>query len=93
LKINYEKNLQHIFPIKISNGKRDALKLFLEKKGIQTGIHYQPNHLLSKYRSRHKLKKSETFGKEILSIPLHTDLTKKDIKKVISSIKLFFLEN
>lgn len=93
LKIDYEKNHQHIFPIKITNGRRDSLKLFLEKKGIQTGIHYQPNHLLSKYRTRNKFKKSEIFGKEILSIPLHPDLTKKDINKVISSIKLFFLEN
>ncbi len=93
LKINYEENLQHIFPIRISGGKRDALKSFLEKKGIQTGIHYQPNHLLKKYRSKYKLKNSEIFGKEILSIPLHTDLTNKDIRRVVSSIKLFFLQN
>ena len=58
-----DKNHQHIFPIKVLDNKRDLLKKFLEKKGIQTGIHYQPNHLLSKFRTPYKLTESEKFGK------------------------------
>ena len=90
LKIDFEKNHQHIFPIKVLNNKRDLLKKFLEKKGIQTGIHYQPNHLLSKFRTPYKLTESEKFGREILSIPLHPDLNKKEIKRVVIEIKNFF---
>lgn len=92
LKINYDNNHQHIFPLRILNDKRDKLKKFLEEKSIQTGIHYQPNHLLSRYKTRYRLKNSEIFGKEILSLPLHPELTKKDINHVIHSIK-FFLSN
>ena len=90
LKIDFEKNHQHIFPIKVLGNKRDLLKKFLEKKGIQTGIHYQPNHLLSKFRTPYKLKESEKFGQEILSIPLHPDLNDKEITRVVSEIKNFF---
>ena len=90
LKIDFEKNHQHIFPIKVLNNKRDLLKKFLEKKGIQTGIHYQPNHLLSKFRTPYKLTESEKFGQEILSIPLHPDLNNKEIKRVVIEIKNFF---
>ena len=93
LKIDFEKNHQHIFPIKVLDNKRDLLKKFLEKKGIQTGIHYQPNHLLSKFRTPYKLTESEKFGQEILSIPLHPDLNNKEIKRVVIEIKNFFLAN
>ena len=39
----------HIFPIRVLNGKRDGLRQFLRDRGIETGIHYKPNHLLSFY--------------------------------------------
>ncbi len=92
LNLNFTKNHQHIFPIRILNGKRDALKKFLEKRDIQTGIHYQPNHLLTKYRSSYRLRNSEIFGEEILSIPLHPDLSKKDVSKVVFTIRQFLSE-
>tara|TARA_B000000609_G_C24182258_1_gene359875 strand:- start:796 stop:1905 length:1110 start_codon:yes stop_codon:yes gene_type:complete len=90
LKINYENNHQHIFPLRVLNKQRDKLKKYLEEKSIQTGFHYQPNHLLSKFKTKYRLKNSEIFGEEILSLPLHPELTKKDINHVINSIKSFF---
>ena len=42
----------HIFPIRVLNGKRDGLRQFLRQQGIESGIHYKPNHLLSFLRRR-----------------------------------------
>ncbi len=90
LNLDYANNHQHIFPIRILNKKRNKLKEYLENKGIQTGIHYQPNHLLKKYRTKYNLPNSEIFGEEILSLPLHCDLRKKDVKKIIQNVNSFF---
>ena len=90
LNLDYDNNHQHIFPIRVLNKKRNKLKEYLENKGIQTGIHYQPNHLLKKYRTRYNLPKSKIFGEEILSLPLHCDLRKKDVSKIIQDVKSFF---
>ena len=90
LNLDYANNHQHIFPIRILNKKRNKLKEYLENKGIQTGIHYQPNHLLKKYRTKYNLPNSEIFGEEILSLPLHCDLRKKDVKKIIQDVNSFF---
>jgi dTDP-4-amino-4,6-dideoxygalactose transaminase len=39
------KIIPHIQPIVVMNGKRDELRKYLDAQGIQTGIHYKPNHL------------------------------------------------
>jgi signal transduction histidine kinase len=37
----------HIMPVRILNGRKDAVKEALAQEGIPTGVHYKPNHLLS----------------------------------------------
>ena len=46
LELDYENIVMHIFPIIIQNN-RDSIRDSLLNKGIQTGIHYLPNHYLS----------------------------------------------
>ncbi len=79
--------IPHIFPIKVLKGKRNELKNLLEKNNIQTGIHYKPNHILSKYKTNYNLLVSEKLYKEILTLPLHPDLEIKNVKKIIDLIK------
>ena len=89
LNIDYNLITPHIFAIKLKNGSRDLLKVALEKKGIQTGIHYYPNHLLNFY-SKYPLPKTELIYSSILTLPLHPDLNKKDIEFICKVIKKFF---
>ena len=105
----YSKNLKHlvqtpIFDSKISTPtfhqyiirteKRDALKNFLKKKGIETAIHYpKPIHKQKAFINSYgnvKLKYTERYAKQILSLPIHAFLNDKQIKYVVNSIILFF---
>lgn len=47
LNANLEEIVPHIQPVCILKGQRNALREFLLSKGVETGVHYKPNHLLS----------------------------------------------
>ncbi len=83
----------HLFVIRTKH--RDELKKFLDKKGIQCGIHYQlPIHLQPPYLKMgyHEgmLPESEKWAKEVLSIPMHPELTDDEIEYVAFCIREFF---
>ncbi len=79
--------IPHIFPVRIKNGKRDALREYLSTKGIQTGIHYKPNHLLSLYKNDNDfLPITLNLYKEILTLPLHPELSVSDVEYIIFEI-------
>lgn len=80
----------HIFPIRVLHGNRDALRAHLEKNGVESGIHYKPNHLLSFYGSgRAKLPVTERLYGELLSLPLHPGLADQDVETVCDLITGF----
>jgi len=64
------------------------MKKMLENN-IQTGIHYQPVHLMSFYRGQYKLPNTEKAGKEIVSLPMHPNLTDSDVSQVIKFTNKF----
>jgi dTDP-4-amino-4,6-dideoxygalactose transaminase len=86
LDIDLEEAVPHIFVIKITNGKRDQLKEFLLSKGIETGIHYKPNHVLEKFKGSN-CKQAELFWTQILTLPLHCNLSLSEISHICGLIK------
>jgi len=92
---NYDNIVPHIYVIRIKNmNYRDELRKRLLEKNIQTGVHYFPNHFLSIFRDKNiSLSNTEKIHKEILTLPLHPDLTISDIeyvvKTLINELKLF----
>jgi dTDP-4-amino-4,6-dideoxygalactose transaminase len=81
----------HIFPIRVLNGKRDELRQSLQERGIECGIHYKPNHLLSFYgRGNGLLPVTEKLYEELLTLPLHPGLSDGDIDHIIMSVNEFF---
>jgi dTDP-4-amino-4,6-dideoxygalactose transaminase len=80
----------HIFPIRVLNGKRDGLRQFLLDRGIECGIHYKPNHLLSIYGGgREALPVTERLYEELLTLPLHPGLGDEEIDYAIASVMEF----
>ena len=63
----------------------------LKKKGIITQVHYIPVYLHPFYRnkkgSQKKLKNTEEYYEQALSIPIYYDLKKKEQEYVIDNIK------
>ncbi len=82
----------HIFPIIIKDDRRDALKAFLYEQGIETGVQYKPNHLLTKFYKGYDLPNAMWLYTHILSLPLHPALEEKDIAFVVDKIRAFFNE-
>jgi dTDP-4-amino-4,6-dideoxygalactose transaminase len=80
----------HIFPVRVLNGRRDGLRQFLRDRGIETGIHYKPNHLLSFYGGGcEALPVTERLYEELLTLPLHPGLKDEEIEAVIAAVKKF----
>ena len=89
----FEFNTYHTFVIQVE--KRDQLKAFLKKKGIETTIHYpMPIHLQS--ASRHLGYKKGDFieteqqSKKILTLPINQYLTKKEILYICRLINKYY---
>ena len=87
---NYDNIVPHIFPVRILDGKRDALKNYLGENGIETVVHYLPNHLLEYYRNdSYKLPVTEAIYSELLTLPLHPDVSLEDQDYIIDRISEF----
>jgi dTDP-4-amino-4,6-dideoxygalactose transaminase len=76
----------HIFVIKLKGSYRSELRKMLEEAGIQTGIHYKPNHHLSFY-SDASLPVTDDISSKLLTLPLHTDLALYDIDYICDQLK------
>jgi dTDP-4-amino-4,6-dideoxygalactose transaminase len=88
---DFDTVIPHIFPIRVKNGVRDKLKDYLIKKNVECGVHYYPNHLLSYFgKGKWHLPVTESIYQELLSIPLHPDITSTQQKYIINEIKKFF---
>lgn len=88
---DYNEVVPHIFPVRVLDGKRDALREHLIKADIECGVHYYPNHLLSYYKDNDvKLPVTERIYGELLSLPLHPELTGDMQGRVIRAVKEIF---
>ena len=91
------KNSTHVFhqyTLKVLNGKRDELKKHLEEKGIPAMVYYPvPLHQQNVFKSTmlaQKLPVSELLASQVLSLPMHTELTNDQLAYICSQIKDFF---
>ena len=80
-----------LFIIKIDKN-RDSFARELLKKGIETGLHFIPLHLLSYYKSKYSLRINDfpvalKNYQQILSIPLFSAMSDKEIDYVVKVIK------
>ena len=81
----------------IRTNKRDVLKGFLKEKGIDTAIHYpMPLHLQPAFKylgyKEGDFPEAEKAAREVLSLPIHQDLTDNEVNYVIECIRNFFVK-
>ncbi|WP_297848073.1 DegT/DnrJ/EryC1/StrS aminotransferase family protein [uncultured Desulfovibrio sp.] len=77
----------HILPVRILNGRKDAVREALNREGIPTGVHYKPNHLLSFFGGGAlPLPVTERLYAELLTLPLHPGLNREDVEKIRSAL-------
>ncbi|PBO85666.1 MAG: glutamine--scyllo-inositol aminotransferase [Thaumarchaeota archaeon] len=74
----------HLYWIQVNNRKK--FMETMKDNGIETGIHYTPIHKMTYYKSSIKLPITEKISKNIVSIPIHPNLSESDINKIIKLI-------
>ena len=90
-----KEGIRHIFHMYvIRTEKRNELASHLSKKGIKTGIYYNPCHLEEAYVKRFNYKEgylpvAEMASKQILSLPIYPDLDEEEINYIVNTISEF----
>ncbi len=85
----------HQYTLKIKDGRRDELKNYLASKGIPSMVYYPvPLHLQKAYQDwggkAGDFPVSEQLCKEVLSLPMHTELEEEQLNYITNTVKSFF---
>ena len=86
---DYKTVVPHIYVVRIFGMKnRKEIQQKMLEKGVQVGYHYQPNHWLSYFKNDKALPLSvtESVFPEIMSLPLHPDLSNNDVEYVVDEL-------
>ena len=87
-------NSEHVFhqyTLRVLNGKRDDLKDYLNNMGVPTMIYYPiPIHKQRAYLSGQSLANTDILSKEVISLPIHTELEASNQDYIIQNVINFF---
>ena len=83
----------HMYVIRAE--RRDELQKFLKERTIETGIHYPvPNHqqpgVTNRFKNIPRLPGTEQAVKEILSLPIHGEMTLDAADQVAAAVAEFY---
>jgi len=95
--MEYSTHVYHQYTLIINHNKRDELKLFLEKNGIPTMVYYplsldQQHAFKTISKKGTELSISRKLSESVLSLPIHTELSKNQQHFIINKILDFFKE-
>lgn len=86
---NYEIVNPHIYPIILNkNISRDVVRKKLKSVGVETGIHYYPNHLLGFFNKGGEtiLRNTDEIFLNIMTLPMHPDLSFEDVNYICENL-------
>jgi dTDP-4-amino-4,6-dideoxygalactose transaminase len=79
---------RHLYMIKVNN--RDELLLALNNCQIYPGVHYRINTEYRMYKPETMAPvNAENYNNQILSLPMHMEMTKKDVEFVVEKVKAY----
>jgi len=91
----FSSHIFHQYTIKVSGGKRDDLKKYLESNNIPSMVYYPgPLHLQEAYRhlgyGEADFPVTNALCKEVLSLPMHPDMEQEQLDYIILKVLDFF---
>jgi dTDP-4-amino-4,6-dideoxygalactose transaminase len=90
LRIDYDHAAPHIYVLRVSHGRRDALMRALRAADVETSLNYVPNHLQPSFRADGaSLRQTERAFAEMITLPLHCGLSDADVTTVIDGVEAF----
>ncbi|MBR5298400.1 MAG: DegT/DnrJ/EryC1/StrS family aminotransferase, partial [Parabacteroides sp.] len=91
IKMAYSTHVYHQYTIQVKNGRRDSVQASLKESGIPSMIYYPlPIHHQEAYRKITRvsgsLEESVRLSEEVLSLPIHTEMSKKQQEYIINTL-------
>jgi dTDP-4-amino-4,6-dideoxygalactose transaminase len=91
---NFSKPNGHMYYIITKNNKRDKLIKYLKQKKISALFHYVPLHnspfMRLKIKKKITMKNTNMVSNNLLRLPMHSKLNKKDMIRSVNEILNFF---
>ena len=89
---DYDSIVPFMYIIRVPAEDRDPLIKYLIERNIHAGLRYYPCHLqpFFGHRRSRRLPVTEQAADEMLSIPLFTDLTLKQVREIVAVINSYF---
>ncbi|MCK5067661.1 MAG: DegT/DnrJ/EryC1/StrS family aminotransferase [Bacteroidales bacterium] len=92
---SFTTHIFHQYTMQVPASERDALKQWLQDKGIPSMVYYPvPLHLQKAYHDlgyrEGDLPVSEELCSKVLSLPMHTELEKNQLEYISEQFRLFF---
>ncbi len=88
-------HIYHQYTVRVPGGRRDDLQKHLAARGVQSGIYYplclhlQPAYAHLGYKLG-DLSESERASQDVLSLPVHPDLTAAQVDYAAEAVRAFF---
>lgn len=90
----YSTHVFHQYTLKIKDGRRDELKAYLSETGVPSMIYYPiplyKQQAFTAFTDITNLEITEQLCKEVISLPIHTEMSIEEIKYVSDSVLSFF---
>jgi Predicted pyridoxal phosphate-dependent enzyme apparently involved in regulation of cell wall biogenesis len=91
----FSTHVYHQYTLQVKNGRRDALQAFLKEKGIPSMVYYPmavQEQEAYKWiaRTSGDMTESVRLSREVLSLPMHTELTEEMQAYTTEQIREFF---
>jgi dTDP-4-amino-4,6-dideoxygalactose transaminase len=88
----------HQYTIRVPNGKRDALRTYLNENGIGSEVYYpvpihKQNFYVKQLGYQDILTETEQAATEVLSLPVHPALSASELETIVSGVNDFMEKN
>ncbi len=87
---DYENIVPFMYIIRVSPDDRDELISHLVNAGIHAGLRYFPCHLQPFFKAKTRLPVTERLAQEMISIPLFSGLTVREVRRIVSLINAYY---
>lgn len=92
---NYTNHVFHQYTLKVKDGRRDALKAYLDEQKIPNMIYYPvPLYKQEAFKASSNgleyLENTEILCKEVISLPIHTEMDEVQLAYICEKVKAFF---
>jgi dTDP-4-amino-4,6-dideoxygalactose transaminase len=87
--VEYASSAHHLAVVVVpEDGSREAMRAFLNDRGIQTSVHYPPIHHFSEYADKagRMLPVTDRVSGRILTVPLYAHMRDEQVEAVIDGV-------